>query len=178
MAYIGTWGTYYHIPKCGGTSIKYYLKSRYRDGGDYTGGGLQHRPPGPDDDLTNAFTFVRHPADWLLSYFAYIEANNWHWVECPKDIEEMFRFAEGMFWPTWIRAICSQAPGIVGRVYDLYCVPGVKVYHLEDANEIYGEEIGIKNVTEIKPVMTQAEWDLICEAEKDTLERYGYSNQR
>ena len=177
MAYKGTWGTYYHIPKCGGISIKYYLKSHYRDPGDYTGGGKQHRLPEAADDLTKAFTFVRHPADWLLSFYAYYEFMGWNWPELPEEIADMFRFAEGLFWPMFVKTVTEKKPGIVGDVFDLYCLPGVTVYHLEDIQNIFGEDIGLKNVMEIKPVMTAAHRAMICEAEKDTLLRYGYDNQ-
>ena len=177
MAYVGPWGTYYHIPKCGGISIKYYLKSHYRDPGKYTNGGKQHRFPGGEDDLTNAFTFVRHPVSWMVSYFSYMEFMGWQWAELPEEIEDKFRFAEGLFWPMWVKAITEKEPGIVGWMYDLYCVPGVRVYHLEDVIKIYGEDIGLKNVTEIKPVVTDAHRKMICDAEKDTLRRYGYNDQ-
>jgi len=178
MAYVGPWGAFYHIPKCGGISIKYYLKSHYRDPGKMTHNGRQHRIPVPEDDLTNAFTFVRHPAGWMLSFYSYMDFMNWHWPELPDKIDKMFEFSYGMFWPMWVKAITEKKPGIVGQVFDMYCVPGVRVYHLEDVAKVYGEDVGFKNVTEIKPVMTDAEWKMICESESDTLRRYGYNDKR
>lgn len=175
MGFKGAWGTFYHIPKCGGISMRYFLKAHFHDAGiDY---GKQHELPQPGDNLENAFTIVRHPADWLLSYYAYMESHDWRWPECPKEIRDLFAFADGMFWPLWVQAVSAQAPGAVGRVYGLYCLPGVKVYKLEEIDDIFGMEVGIKNVTEIAPVMRLSHWQRLCEAERETRARYGYGDQ-
>jgi len=127
--------------------------------------------------LVRAWTVVRHPGEWLLSYYAYIESREWHWPERPPEVDDLFRFADGMFWPTWVKAVTNQVPGAVGRVYGLYCVPGVKVYQMEHIDDIFSEPVPVKNVTEIKPVMTLGHWRMICAAEHDTPERYGYDDK-
>ena len=174
MAFVGSWGTFYHIPKCGGISMRYFLKSQFRDSGREIGN--QHTFPQPGDDLSKAFTIVRHPADWLLSYYAYMFDHDWHWAECPKEIHALFRFVEGMFWPWYVRAIANNAPGVIGKVFGLYAVPGVKVYKLEEIDTVFGGPIGLKNPTDIKPVMTLEHWQLLCASERETLERYGYDD--
>jgi len=175
MAYVGPWGTFYHIPKCGGVSLRYFLRTHFHDAGREIGN--QHTPPAPHHDLKDAWTVVRHPAEWLLSYFAYIEPREWYWPECPRELQDLFSFADGMFWPLWVKAICERAPGAVGRMYDLYCWQGVKVYKLEEIDQIFDMPVGLKNVTEIKPVISLAQWQMICKAEADTLARFGYDDK-
>lgn len=170
MAYRGVWGTFYHIPKCGGVALRSFLRSHYHDPG--TEIGNRHTLPQEDHDLTNAWTVVRHPAEWLLSYYAYVADHDWQWDDCPSEISDLFRFAEGMFWPMWVNAVA----GLAGKVYGLYCLPGMKVRRLEEIDKLLGEAIPAKNVTEIKPVMLLEHWKAICEAEHSTLVRYGYDD--
>lgn len=176
MAYRGPWGTFIHIPKCGGVALRKYLKMRYSDNGDEIG-GLHEILPNVDG-LENPWTVVRHPAHWLLSYFTYCEDNAWIWRDRPTLVGDQFRFADGMFWPSFVAEVCTVNPGAVGKVFDLYCVPGVEVYRLEDINTVMGEHVPVIHTQDIKPVMTDAHWEMICEAEMGTLEKYGYDNQR
>jgi hypothetical protein len=173
MPYIGTWGTFYHIPKCGGIAMRYYLKNKFRAGTDF---GNRHTMPDPEH-MDNPWTIVRHPAEWLLSYYSYIESHEWHWPERPPVIDDIFRDYDGMFWPMWVKSVTEQMPGVVGRVYGMYTLPGVKVYRMEEIDSIFGEEISEKNITEIKPVMTLDHWQMICKAERETLDRYGYDDK-
>ena len=174
MALVGPWGTFYHIPKCGGMSLRYFLKNHYHMQGVEVGN--QHSLPPRDSDLTNGWTVVRHPAEWLLSYYSYCDAREWVWNERPQELRDLTDYAAGMFWPMWVKEVTTRTPGMIGQAFGLYCVPGIKVYRMEEMDSIYGEHIHAKNEQEIKPVMTRVQWDMICETEKDTLERYGYDN--
>ena len=127
------------------------------------------------DEIHNAWTIIRHPASWLPSYFAYLSENNWRWEDRTDAMFDLLGFADGLFWPAFVEAVCSR-PGVIGQVYDSFCVEGVKVYKLEHIDEIFNEPIPRLHPTENKPLFTLAQWEMICESEADTLERYGYDD--
>ena len=170
MAYIGPWGQFIHIPKCAGLSMRSYLEKTYRTGGHEEKG--MHDLPSV---IKNAFTIVRHPADWLLSFYTYYFENSWRWEDLPAYIDDQFSFANGMFFPQYVEAVTSTNPGAVGNVYDHYCQPGVKVYRLEELDERFEGMVNIHS-TGHKPAMTPKLYDMIYIAERDTLERYGYAD--
>jgi hypothetical protein len=155
-------------------SVRYYLKSAYQNRGDDVGG--QHAIAAALPDLENAWTFVRHPVGWLVSFYAYLSQNRWQWVELPQEIHDIFGFAYTMFWPNFVHAVTTIEPGAVGQVYDLYCVPGVTVYQLEEIDDVFGQPVDHKHKSEDKPLLTLENWQMICTAERDTLDRYGYND--
>jgi hypothetical protein len=172
----GPWGTYIHVPKCGGVAIKEFLRKTYGVKGEDV--GENHSYLTSVEGAPNPWTAIRHPAEWLLSYFAYYETNGWRWEDLPIEVDKQFKYANGAFWPFFVKMVCERNPGAVGKVFDLYCIDGVTVHHLENINDVMGDYVPVKHTQDIKPVMTDEHWQMICEAEKETLERYGYSNQR
>lgn len=168
MAFIGPWGQFIHIPKCAGVSMRSWLQQHYRtEGHDEIG---MHELP---HEITNAFTIIRHPTDWLVSFYTYYQQNGWVWEDLPDFVDAEFEGTKGLFWPQFVRAVVTTNPGAVGRVYDQYCLPGVKVYKLE---ELYQHFENIRKVhdTNNKVYMSPEQRQMICEAERETLERYGY----
>ena len=178
MALNGPWGTFIHIPKTGGISLRYALRTIYQTAGEEA--GFTHSVPPTYD---KAFAVVRHPVAWLRSYYTYRVKFGWmpKWdaPPCWNAIMGMTYFADRLPWDEWVKAICTQKPGLVGLVYALYDVPRVTFYRLENITELFND-LGIKvflpqlNVGENKPDVTDEQRLMMCEAEKATLERYGY----
>ena len=173
MAFRGPWGTFVHIPKCGGVAMRKHLILKFKVNGEEI--GMMHGIP---DDLTGAWTIVRHPANWLLSYYTYLFENRWRWADLPEQIAGWLSFADGLWWPQYVEAVCTEQPGVVGKVFDLYCKPGMQVFQLEKIDLIFDEPIPVIHETDNKPLMTDAHWDMICKAEAETLRKYEYNNNR
>ena len=172
MAYVGPWGQFIHIPKCAGISMRYYLRHEHGEYGQEV--GTKHDLP---NTVKNAFTIIRHPAHWLRSFYTYYSQHNWRWEELPQYVNYQFSFANtnGLSWMQYVTTVTATNPGAVGKVFDYYCVPGVKVYKMEELVDHF-PGINKKHSTHDKPVMTLEDWETICNAELDTLFRYGYTD--
>ena len=171
MAYIGQWGQFIHIPKCGGLSMRTYLNERYNIGRE------QNAMHGMPDKIDNAWTIIRDPRDWLPSFYAYYSASFWHWPDLPPYIAGLFDHAAGRWWPEFVQLVTALSPGIVGKVYDYYCANGVRVYKLE---EIKNHFPGLQKIhpTDWKPLVTDEQREWIAVSEADTVIKYGYNNTR
>jgi len=169
MAFIGPWGQFIHIPKCAGMAMREYLSRTNRQDG-YEENGMHALP----NEISNAFTIIRHPADWLVSFYTYYAQNNWLWEDLPEYVDSQFSVAIGRFWPQFIDLLTSKNPGAVSNVFNYYCQPGVKVYKLEELDTHF---VGIqkKHSTTDKPPMTPAQRHLICTAEFATMNKYNYA---
>jgi hypothetical protein len=152
--------------------MRYFLRGKFKDDGYEVNG--QHDMPDVIDE--NTWTMVRHPAKWLLSYYAYVYDNQWRWEERPDIIAELYTSADGLFWPQWIDWVCKIRPYSVGQIYDYFCQPKMQVFQLEKIDKIFDERVPYIHVQENKPMMTLEQWYMICEAEKDTLEKYEYDD--
>lgn len=75
-----------HVPKTGGKWVRTVLpKAGYGEGRDVS---TAHHPA-PDDlpDDVTSFCFIRHPASWLASWWAYCERAGWP-NEMPESHDE------------------------------------------------------------------------------------------
>lgn len=62
-----------HIPKCGGTWVRKVLEDQGMKITQEFGGNHHPAPEGP----WTTFTFVRHPATWLASWWAHEQRHGW-----------------------------------------------------------------------------------------------------
>lgn len=164
---------YYHIPKCGGYSVRYWLSKRYEAIGHEWEG--KHTPPAevPDLGTGRAFTVVRHPAYWLRSYHTYMQQFGWVWSACPDEIMQPFLPYKGLEWADFVEAVTSDKPGIVGWIMALYTPAGVEVHRLRSAHYTLGLDLRT-HITPGKPRILADQRSLIERAESDMLCRYGY----
>ena len=150
--------------------MRYYLWKKFDIKGEEING--EHDLP---DDFTNAWTIVRHPATWILSYYHYLAENQWRWEDRPEFVADLFRYADGLFWPQYVDAICSQ-PGVIGKMFDYYCIDGVQLFQLEKIDLIFSEPVPALHAAEHKPLYTLDQWQMICDAEDTTLAEYHYDD--
>lgn len=176
--YVGEYGTYVHIPKCAGMAVKRALTSAYPAGQSV---GHTH---GYTGDIRNGFATIRHPAWWLRSYWSYRVYFKWvQQTNAPPywpAIMALLSIGDGLDWPDFVSVICNHAPGVVGRVYGLYRHPQIKFLRLEydDLIEHLDRRIELDRVHETpnKPVIEPWQWALICDAESEFIDEYGYTD--
>lgn len=145
---VGDGWAYIHIAKCGGTTIRSVLKGHEVSDvlplfPDHTVSHPYHwiareRPEG------FVFCTVRHPAKWLRSYWGERRA-------------EKVRSTGGYLDRLWsddcnqfIRQVCLNAPGYVGRMYEAYMpwpIEAYKAEHMMDA---------LAKITDAKPAIRNA----------------------
>jgi hypothetical protein len=133
--------TFLHIPKTGGTSVRHGAEGF--EVSEILPMGLQatashhfhwigaKRPPG------EVFTVVRHPADWIASYWKMRKHEGV--LDMSKRLDRLWVNDLDAF----ARNVINRAPGYVGRLFTAYAraYDGVTVYRLEDGLErITGRE--------------------------------------
>ena len=142
MALCGPWGVFYKIPKTGSSWVGNCLKNNMGYGHE---SGQPHgwihpfesgHPAQPFIKKGPFFTFVRHPATWLRSFWAHAGAAKWigrdkgdgHWgnlvwITRPYASNDFEEFAIG---------VTENIPGLVGWFMGTYCQPHVMVGCMED----------------------------------------------
>lgn len=114
-----------HIPKTGGTWIHGAL---FQQG---LVRGILHSPenyPHPSSAQTRIFglpmfCFVRHPVDWLRSFWASGTRNKWQGVErirFDKSPWSAFSACESERFEDFVAKYLETCPGEVGRLFDRY----------------------------------------------------------
>jgi hypothetical protein len=175
MAHTGKWGTYVHIPKCAGFSIRSALRDHFGSGKEC---GDIH---GYSYDITDGWTVIRHPAAWLRSFWAYRNNSGWdidpnaplYWT----PILAMTQWLKGTTWPGFVRAVTVTKPGLVGRIYGMYEHPNISVFLLEDMEPLWsflGGKFSLPqiHVTLNKPKITKEQRYTIEKAEPHVMSRY------
>jgi len=132
MALVGQWGefgeAFWHIPKCAGVSVRNWLLTHHPESLWVEVNGMHGKTKEPE----KAFTVLRHPADWLMSFYAYYRQWDWEWDALPDIVEEQFEFAKGLGWLDFVDSVLDNNPGAVTKVFEYYCEPGVKVFLIEE----------------------------------------------
>ena len=174
----GEWGTFIHIPKCAGITIREWIYKQYGLSPRQEDFIDQHRMP---DDLTDAWTVIRHPVDWIRSFYGYMSNNHWQWDDLPQFIHDIFRPYYGMWFPQFVNSVALEQPNAVMKVYDHYIVDGVRWYRIEEIDDMFrhfGTGLQLFNIhkTDNKPVMTEEMRQTLLWSENLTIKKYGYEN--
>ena len=184
MAWVGDWGTFVHIPKCGGQGLRRYLS-------EHMGGGYDEPPQHgiPPYIKPPAFTVVRHPIAWLRSFFAYRSMHGWEVLRRPdRTIDHvnywpvMFgltQWAAGLTWSQFIEGLVKQDVDIVQVVYGMYRHPAIKIYQLENIGELLNDlglpdSLPVTHVTPNKPREGWHEREMLEHLLRHSIKEYGY----
>lgn len=172
MIFRGPWGTYMHIPKCGGNAVKIHLKNLY-------GVVVEEEYPTdiiPHSEYENRWCVVRNPLDWLRSFWKYTMRHGNGWPTIPEQVRCLMPGHGGRNFPDFIR---QTKENTVGSVFGVYCVPGVEVFRLEDLRPILARlgnmDMEYIHVSENKPEIEPWMYEWVYNLEKDTYRKYGYS---
>jgi len=129
MSEIGDNFIFTHITKTGGNSVRETLRLNYNT---VVREPYHGKPMKVDKDLV--FTFVRHPAFWLRSYWANREDNYWAvgggtglWNQITRELQPFYKPQCSEF----IINVAKGKPGIVGRYFQKYFVEGMRIGRTE-----------------------------------------------
>lgn len=176
----GSGWSFIHVPKCGGTTLRHYLKGK--EAGDMMPLGrgcavrsdwhrvLKKRPVG------KIVSVVRHPASWLRSY----------WLDQSPERIQVERYLH-QFWSDdldqFVFNLCAHRPGYVSALYRA-CIRyhSVEVFRLEDGLDkvldwlgIEHGEISVLNSSPAEPQLSARSLKLINRTERYALRAYGYA---
>lgn len=125
MALKTKYGTFVHVIKCGGQSVRTWI-------GPGTEIGDYHGLPA---DIEDGFMLVRHPVSWLRSLWAYRNNSGWAIKEpIVRNWNVIFgltQWLKGTSWEEFVHEIYMHDLDIPYIVYGMYRHPKVKVYKLE-----------------------------------------------
>ena len=181
-----------HVPKCGGTWVRRVLSACHLVQDQLlkhaTLDELRALPSGEWNRLP-AFAFVRHPASWYRSYWAYKVSVGWDGSNGIDDLVKATQFEP------FVRNCIRHLPGLAGKLYQTYSNGAVYVGRMEllreslihiltqleeafDPAVIYS--IPAENVygltADLEPQCRYSAQLLaeVMEVEKEAIERYGY----
>jgi hypothetical protein len=122
---------FYHIPKCGGTWVKHALnelgiKTERQIVCGVTG---DHSTPEYFPNHTGpAFTFVRHPATWVESWYRFQVQHNWRrWESSRWHPLRLIEDCQSDDFGDFVKNLMRMHPYFVGLLYESYAVGGVMV---------------------------------------------------
>ena len=136
-----------------------------------------------DDSPTLKITHVRHPCDWLASYFQTIHGG---YLDVPCVDE--FRFLEFSSFGSFIKSYLRKMPGSIGRMFKAY--RATSYIRLEDepfgllellkSCEIEHKATKIKTLAPANrarqhlPIWERHTWAAVLEAEHEFVEEFDY----
>ena len=131
------WGTFIHVPKCGGTWIRHMLKAMDKNAWE---DGFPHSLPIAFDDC---WAVVRDPVDWHRS--AYAQRVKDKWVRYGKILpwREYCNMIGKCTWQQYLYRITHDLQGLCHWLFTSYTPPAVKVYRLEDTIYDKLREVGV-----------------------------------
>ncbi len=173
-----------HLPKTGGTWIRFALRKAGVEWEDY---GLQHLNYADSSSIhpdSPRFTVLRDPFEWYASYWVMRQIEGWeaNWIlsyDCKHDDFNNF-----------VQVVCLKHPGFLTAVYSEFAAPGVTVLrtetlrddliaYLHDAGEPFDEDVlrGIPLVHQgasldeyrERVIYTDETRELLAESEKEIL---------
>lgn len=175
--------SFIHIPKCGGTAVRSVLTGRE---------SAVRMPMYPQHPAAHqfhwisrlrpagcVFTFVRHPATWLRSYWMHRMAHGW----LPNrylDRLGSIHFAE------FVRRVCYHEPGYVSKMFEAHtsAYEDITVARLEDditetLFQCTGLKLVIPKINEgvNPPAISLKLLGVIAKSEAAALTRYNYSDR-
>lgn len=186
MPYYGTWGTFIHIPKTGGTFVREVLRCM---GTRESNKNINQNQRVHDLPIYwrdgEVWTSVREPCEWLASVWAHRVRTNWerypHLVPW-HYLMDIFTEYETDKWEEFCENITRDMPGIIGWFYGIYTPPMVKSYILgpdlyQKLREIGGDpdiEETKRNKGKNVPIVTDEQRMMVYNAEGECYERYGF----
>ena len=178
MAYQGQWGTFVHVPKCGGWGFRQFLTDHLGKGNEV--GPYHGLPP----EIDNGFALIRHPVLWLRSFWAY--RNNSDWRVNPMAVPYwpvivgLTQWAAGLSWTDFVDELVVNQIDYVQIVYSMYRHPHVQVYKLENIGELL-HDLGIDakppivHETPNKPDLTLQVIEKLEYVCHKSIKEYGYN---
>lgn len=166
MAYIGPWGVFVHIPKCGGMAIRSALTYKYGRGKEI---GDHHSIP---DTIENGFALVRHPVDWHRSLWAYLYNRGWEINSSSPHIWSVIVDYVGgaQDWDSFVRSVTNNSEGLFEYIVNLYRHPNLSIHRLEDV----GFSFPNLHATPNKPDPTEKQAAMIEQANASIMAEFGY----
>lgn len=186
-----------HIPKTGGTWIRYVLDYCTIEIEDYE---LQHAN---FEECTHLFpdiprfTIIRNPFDWYASYWTMRQIDETVTNRGPREWELDLDPVDDDF-NVFVQTSCSKYPGFLGGVYNQFARPSVLILRTEslrqdfanhltdieeqfDSHKLYNMPIpnlgASGELFRDKVVYTEETGKLLAHSERETFRRFGYSTQ-
>lgn len=192
MALMLPHSVFFHIPKTGGTWVRHAIQNAGIPATELkTGSNLQGDAHSQRRDVETAgkftFAFVRHPLNWYASFWNHRMMTGWKFQDridryMSLDFEafvwNVIRHDPGHLAKRY-ESYLGRAPGVLGFIGRTEDLASGLVKALRLAGETFNEEklLGTprENVSLIRPVYSSRTRGALLEAERETLERFGYS---
>jgi hypothetical protein len=152
MPFVGPWGTFIHIPKTGGQWMRHVLRSNFDlEKNSYRNVKYTHTLP-EDKAEGTWWTVVRHPAEWLRSFWAH------RYHECYAVGHFQLRPIDSSAWNTFnvrtvglldwdferfARRMATKEPGLISWFFFYFLAPRVQAIRLEDVDDFLFRNFGI-----------------------------------
>jgi len=172
---IGDGWAFIHIPKCGGTTVRSYLSGVEVGeimplGKDCAIRSPFHRMP-EKRPAGKVFTVVRHPADWIRSY----------WLNCSSQTRFLDQYMSDDL-DDFARRLCAGSPGYVSALYSAHIKwKKIKVFRLEDGLDkaieyagVHVEHLHTMNKSMDGPQLNKRSRRIIARCEARAIKRFLY----
>lgn len=178
MSEVGKDFIFIHIPKTGGSTVREILRLNFN---------TVVKPPNhgiPDDlDRPLIFTFVRHPAFWLRSFWNNRRRVSWVlggrgselWYQITKELCPLREDSCDDF----LIRVSMEKPGVVGDFFNKFKVPGIQVGRTEfldaDLEKILPQITRFReqvNVGVDKPRIQLGAFEYISSSERKIIKEY------
>lgn len=197
MAVIHPKFRFLHVPKTGGTWVNHVMQRHYGKRVIVTRGAVQahwNRWDCPGIGLFT-FCFVRHPAEWYRSYWAYKQ------TKCAEGMDAWYDWGIDQFgcddFNRWVTDVLKHDPGHYSRLLGMYAGPpsdeidfvgkyenltadlnrAMELAGVEDWNQEWGRMPAVNASTEgikAEAQFTPATRNHLRRVERDAFERWEY----